>query len=95
MRPAPPWDPAGLLLRGVSPQTPPELLELYVERVLERPPGAYSLHRAGDWALLRLHEPLDDDGEGTATAVWGRCGRAGLAAPSPCPAPWCWGCRSP
>ncbi|XP_035170322.1 protein mono-ADP-ribosyltransferase PARP10 [Oxyura jamaicensis] len=60
VRPAPPWDPAGLLLRGLSPQTPPELLELYVERVLERPPGAYSLHRAGDWALLRLHEPLDD-----------------------------------
>ncbi|XP_032037085.1 protein mono-ADP-ribosyltransferase PARP10 [Aythya fuligula] len=60
VRPAPPWDPAGLLLGGVSPQTPPELLELYVEHVLERPPGAYSLCRAGDWALLRLHEPLDD-----------------------------------
>ncbi|XP_068524200.1 protein mono-ADP-ribosyltransferase PARP10 [Anas acuta] len=60
VRPAPPWDPAGLLLGGVSPQTPPELLELYVEHVLERPPSAYSLRRAGDWALLRLHEPLDD-----------------------------------
>ncbi|XP_040403502.1 protein mono-ADP-ribosyltransferase PARP10 [Cygnus olor] len=60
VRPAPPWDPAGLLLQGVSPQTPPELLELYVEHVLERPPGTYSLHRTGDWALLRLHEPLDD-----------------------------------
>lgn len=73
VRPAPPWDPAGLLLGGVSPQTPPELLELYVEHVLERPPGAYSLHRAGDWALLRLHEPLDDAGEGTGMAprCWG------------------------
>lgn len=83
MRPAPPWDPAGLLLGGVSPQTPPELLELYVEHVLERPPGAYSLRRAGDWALLRLHEPLDDAGEGTGTAprCWGCRGCRGCCVP--------------
>ncbi|KAM6225746.1 protein mono-ADP-ribosyltransferase PARP10 isoform 2-T2 [Spheniscus humboldti] len=60
VRPAPPWDPSRLLLRGLGPQTPPELLELHLETLLRRPRGAFGLRRgpAPGWALLCLQDPI-------------------------------------
>ncbi|XP_074997077.1 protein mono-ADP-ribosyltransferase PARP10 isoform X2 [Calonectris borealis] len=60
VRPAPPWDPGRLLVQGLGPQTPPELLELHLETLLRRPRGAFGLCRgpAPGWALLRLWEPI-------------------------------------
>ncbi|XP_054672312.1 protein mono-ADP-ribosyltransferase PARP10 isoform X1 [Grus americana] len=60
VRPAPPWDPTCLLLRGLGPLPPPELLEPHLEPLLGRPRGAFGLCRgpAPSWALLRLRDPI-------------------------------------
>ncbi|KAM6101020.1 LOW QUALITY PROTEIN: protein mono-ADP-ribosyltransferase PARP10 [Theristicus caerulescens] len=60
VRPAPPWDPHRLLLRGLGPQAPPELLEPLLETLLGRPRGAFGLRRgpAPGCALLRLQDPI-------------------------------------
>ncbi|KAM9302613.1 protein mono-ADP-ribosyltransferase PARP10 [Morus bassanus] len=56
VRPAPPWDLSHLLLRGLHPETPPELLE----PLLGRPRGAFDLCRGPvpGCALLRLRDPI-------------------------------------
>ncbi|KAM6209478.1 protein mono-ADP-ribosyltransferase PARP10 [Sarcoramphus papa] len=60
VRPAPPWDPTRLLLRGLGPQTPPELLERHLETLLGRPRDAFGLCRgpAPDRVLLHLRDPI-------------------------------------
>ncbi|XP_064533697.1 protein mono-ADP-ribosyltransferase PARP10 isoform X2 [Pseudopipra pipra] len=57
---APPWDPTRLLLRGLDPWTPPELLDLLLETLLDVSPGTVTLGRglAPDWRLLHLRDPL-------------------------------------
>ncbi|XP_077209598.1 protein mono-ADP-ribosyltransferase PARP10 isoform X2 [Paroedura picta] len=58
--PAAPRDDARLVLRGLSPQSGADLLELYVERLVgaERGPCAVRRSPAGDQALLQLPAPL-------------------------------------
>nr|XP_031359990.1 protein mono-ADP-ribosyltransferase PARP10 [Lonchura striata domestica] len=60
VRPAPPWDPTHLLLRGLDPRTPPEHLDLPPETLLGVPPGTVTLCQASvpGWSLLRLQDPL-------------------------------------
>uniref|UniRef100_A0A8D0LD74 Uncharacterized protein n=1 Tax=Sphenodon punctatus TaxID=8508 RepID=A0A8D0LD74_SPHPU len=57
---AAPRDYGKVVLRGLSPQISPTLLELYVERMLSCEGQAYTVHRspAGDQALVQLPEPL-------------------------------------
>ncbi|XP_066481709.1 protein mono-ADP-ribosyltransferase PARP10 [Tiliqua scincoides] len=57
---AAPRDDALLLLRGLSPRSSLDLVELYVERLLDCERGRCSVLRspAGDRALVRLPEPL-------------------------------------
>ncbi|XP_068789740.1 protein mono-ADP-ribosyltransferase PARP10 isoform X8 [Struthio camelus] len=77
VRPAAPWDPRKLLLRGLDPRTGRHLLELYVENALRRDSGAYSLRLgpARRRALVQLAEPL---GEAEFAAVEQRVRRRRL-----------------
>ncbi|XP_064562912.1 protein mono-ADP-ribosyltransferase PARP10 isoform X1 [Zonotrichia leucophrys gambelii] len=56
VRPAPPWDPSHLLLRGLEPGTPPE----HLGTLLGVSPGTVTLCQGSvpGWSLLRLQEPL-------------------------------------
>ncbi|KAJ7338280.1 hypothetical protein JRQ81_011042 [Phrynocephalus forsythii] len=68
VQPAAPRDDGKVVLRGLSPLTSRDLLELYVERLLDCERGDYSLYRspAGDRALVQLPQPLSQAGEGSA-----------------------------
>ncbi|CAN8176900.1 unnamed protein product [Coccothraustes coccothraustes] len=57
VRPAPPWDPTHLLLRGLEPRTPSE----HLETLLGVPPGTVTLCQGSvpGWSLLRLQDPLN------------------------------------
>ncbi|KAJ6661515.1 hypothetical protein lerEdw1_014425 [Lerista edwardsae] len=58
--PAAPRDPGKVVLRGLDPQSSPELVELFVERLLncERADCSVLRSPAGDQALVQLPEPL-------------------------------------
>ena len=84
VRPAPPWDPTRLLLRGPGPQTAPEALEPHLEPLLGRPCSTFSLDRGPgpDWVLLHLRDPITPQGG---------CGDPGGAALTLAAVPCC--CR--
>ncbi|XP_059725055.1 protein mono-ADP-ribosyltransferase PARP10 isoform X2 [Haemorhous mexicanus] len=56
VRPAPPWDPTHLLLRGLEPRTPSE----HLGTLLGIPPSTVTLCQGSvpGWSLLRLQDPL-------------------------------------
>ncbi|XP_071594692.1 LOW QUALITY PROTEIN: protein mono-ADP-ribosyltransferase PARP10 [Heliangelus exortis] len=72
VRPAAPWDPSHLLLGGLNPQIPSELLEQHLETLLGRSPSAITLCQgpAPGWGLLHLQDPL------TPQELWLAEGRA-------------------
>ncbi|KAM9386741.1 protein mono-ADP-ribosyltransferase PARP10 [Phaethornis superciliosus] len=71
VRPAAPWDPSYLLLGGLDPQAPPELLEQRLETLLGRSPSAVTLSQGPPgWGLLHLRDPL------TPQELWLAEGRA-------------------
>ncbi|XP_013923578.1 PREDICTED: poly [ADP-ribose] polymerase 10 [Thamnophis sirtalis] len=61
VQPAAPRDYGKVVLRGLNPQSSLELVELYVEHMLDCERDAYSLHRspAGDQALVQLQAALN------------------------------------
>ncbi|XP_061463212.1 protein mono-ADP-ribosyltransferase PARP10 isoform X2 [Rhineura floridana] len=62
VQPAAPRDYGKVVLQGLNPQTSLDLLELYVERMLNCEKGDYSVYRShgGDRALVQLQEPLSN-----------------------------------
>ncbi|XP_062987331.1 protein mono-ADP-ribosyltransferase PARP10 [Elgaria multicarinata webbii] len=62
VRPAAPRDYGKLALRGLDPQTSLDLVELYVEHLLNCERGDFSIYRsrAGDEALVQLQHPLSN-----------------------------------
>ncbi|XP_051466278.1 protein mono-ADP-ribosyltransferase PARP10 [Apus apus] len=80
---APPWDPSHLLLGGLDPQTPTELLEPRLEPLLGRPHSTFELHRgpAPGWGLLHLQDPLTPPELAAAQQRAGGCALALLRVP--------------
>ncbi|KAL6457663.1 hypothetical protein MHYP_G00346260 [Metynnis hypsauchen] len=63
VRRKPPKDRGKFLLRGVSPSTSPEMVELFVENLMGVDSGDYSLYPSAgkDLVLISLHTPLSQD----------------------------------
>lgn len=64
VQPAAPRDYGKVVLQGLNPQSSLELVELYVEHMLDCERDAYSVHRspAGDQALVQLQAALSHPG---------------------------------
>lgn len=64
VQPAAPRDYGKVVLQGLNPQSSLELVELYVEHMLDCERDAYSVHRspAGDQALVQLQVVLSHPG---------------------------------